>query len=300
LTQNTDNQSLRAAGTWRELRSVLSAEASASRDTNLNNELADTGITTGTTRRSTRNASFSWYQILSTRNQVTTQFNYADVNYDSDRNPFYALQGYQYPSLSLTATHQWSDRVSLQLNTYASRLLSDLPGSDSESYGLTLGFSRELTTRIGLLLSGGASRQETYGQIQSGYIGRFELTRKDVLGSWRLSASRNVSASGYGVLVTRDDFGLQYDRRLRPRWSGTFSLRALSNHDIASGNFGSGERGRFQRAETGFSWEADRDWRVNATTSFTRASQPGRTEMAEGWRVLLAAIWSPQPQRLSR
>jgi len=294
--QNTSNQSLQAAGTWRDDRSAFAAEASVARDNAFNNELADTGIVTGSTRRRSKFGALSWTHQQSEHNQLDVQFSYSDVDYKSERE--YRLFGYRYPSISITDSIDWSPRTTIQLTAYGSRLISQGYSSDSDSMGARVGLNRALTSRITAFFSAGLSRQTVGSGSDSGYIGRFELTRTDVLGQWRLHAERSISASGYGVLVTRDDAGLSFDRRLTQRWSSTFALRSLRNNDIAANV--SGERRRYERAEAGLGWQAGRTWRVNATASLTRARQTENSPLAEGWRAIVSLIWAPQPRLVSR
>ncbi len=123
VAQGTNNQSLRAVGTWRAERSTTTAQLSASRDTNLNNEIADTGIATGTTERRAKNAALGWTAQTTEDSELEVQASYADLDYDSDRDA--RLVGYRYPSLSLTETLRGSDRTSWMLSGYAARLMSD-------------------------------------------------------------------------------------------------------------------------------------------------------------------------------
>jgi len=306
--QNTNNQSLRAAGSWRDDRSVLEAEASYVRDNALNNQLADTGFITGDTERRAKDAALSWSYERSDRNTLSVQASYSDVGYQ--RNQAYTLLGYKYPSVAVTQSLEWSPRTAMELMAYASRLIPEGAAADSDSIGARIGFSRALTTRIHAFFSAGLSRQIVAGrsesasaagspsQSESGYIGRFELTRDHVNGRWRLFAERSISASGYGSLVTRNDVGLSFDWRLSPRWSATFGLRSLRNDDIALST--SGERRRYERAEAGFGWQATRMWRVNATVASTRARQAESSPLVAGWNARVSATWSPQRRLVSR
>jgi hypothetical protein len=276
----------------------------------LNNELPETGLLTGSTLRRSKFANLSWSHEQSDRSRLDLQAGYSDIDYQTESFyslfgfvfPNVSLYGYQYPSVSVTQTHEWSPRTTLQFDAYAARLISQGGAGDSDNFGGHVGVSRALTTRINLFASVGVSRQQVNGLNESGYIGRFELTRKDTLGQWRLYAERSVAASGYGVLVNRDDVGLSLDRRLTPRWSATLGIRSLRSDDIGSvvPGVGSGERRRYERAESALYWQMSRTWRVSANASLTRASQGQDAFLVEAWRAALSATWSPQPRLLSR
>lgn len=184
---------------------------------------------------------------------------------------------------------------------YAARLMSDNANADSDSYGFTLGFQRLLTSHISLFMSAGLSRQKTEFSNESGKIGRFELTHVGVLTSMRLSAERNVSASAYGYLITRDTYSFSAERRLRPRWTTRLTLRSVRNDDLLAGfSFGSGERAQYDRAESTLAWKATRTLDLSFNASWSRAEQARWLPPADGWRAALAATWTPQPRMMSR
>jgi len=306
INQNTNNQSLSAAGTWVRDRSRLAAQASWSRDDTLNNEIEETGAFTGTTQRRTKLAALSWTAEQSSLSQFHAQLSFSDVEYQYERFftlfgvtiPVRSLHGYQYPSISLTQTHLWSDRSSVQLSGYAGRLISTGDTPDSDSYGVDAGWDHALTARIKLFISAGVSRQGVSGRNQDGYIGRLEVTRQEVLGQWRLFARRSVAASGYGYLVTQDEAGVSFERRMTPRWNGLLSMRSFLSEDITLDQ--RRDSRRYERAEAALSWRAAPAWQLRGAVAFARARRSGEAPLSDGWSTLLQAVWSPQPRAMSR
>ncbi len=160
----------------------------------------------------------------------------------------------------------------------------------------TLGFQRLLTSRTSLFLSAGLSRQKTEFSNESGKIGRLELSHAGALTSMRLSAERNVSASAYGYLITRDTYAFSVERRLRPRWTTRLTLRSVRNDDLLAGfSFGSGERAQYDRAESTLAWKTTRTLDLSFNASWSRAEQASWLPPADGWRAA-----SPPPGRRSR
>jgi hypothetical protein len=307
VRQNTSNQSVSASGMWLGDRSVLSTRAAWIRDDTLNNEIADTGAFTGTTQRRTKMASMAWTADQSSVSQFQAQFNYSDVVYEYERFfdflglqiPLQSLYAYKYPTLSLTETRTLSGRTSLQFNVYGGRLMMvDDASPDSDSYGASLGWTHSLTARLKVYLSAGVSRQVTDGVNNDGYIGSFELTWQDARGQWRLFANRDVAPGAYGFLVTQDDAGLSFERRLTPRWSGSLALRSLSSEDITPTLVR--QRRRYDRAEAGLNWRATESWRLRGAVILARARPFEAAPISTSWSTLLQAIWSPQPSTLSR
>lgn len=309
-SRDGNQQSLLVSGTWIEDRSILAAQASYTRDNTLESDQPDSGVFLGGSRRRAKNAGLSWSHEQSDNNHLDLQLAYSDVRYEDDRLfeffglvfPYELLYAYKYPSISATQSMQWSPRSALQFSAYAARLITADTGGDSDSYGARVGISRSLTTHLGLFVSAGVSRQSV-GQgaderHESGYIGRFELTHKGELNQWRLYAERNVSPGGYGFLVTADEAGLGFERRLAPRWSTYLSARTTRREDITADL--RNDRRRWERADAGLGWQASRAWRVALAAAFTRAQQSNAAPLVHGWSATASAVWAPRPRTLSR
>ena len=304
--RNADYQSLDAAGMWKEDNSVYTAQAAYTRDNLLNSELADTGIFTGGSKRTSKNGAFSWTHDFSDRNNLQAQLSYADVQYeDQDIILFFGLPfevrnlyGYRYPSITIVQSHVISPRTTLQVSAYGGRLTPTEDRPVSDNYGTQIGFTRALTSRYTLSISAGGSRQSTDSNTETGYIGRLELTRTDALGQWHASIARSVSASALGLLVRIDEAILSLDQRLTPRWSTHFALRGVRTEDV--GLVGETQHSLYERADAAFIWQTTRTWKLTATTSFTRARRADALPVASGWTAMLAAVWTPRPSMLSR
>jgi len=304
--RNADSQSLEAGGMWKEGNSVYSGQVAYARDNLLNSELADTGIFTGGSRRTSKIGNFSWTHDFSDRNNLQAQLSYTDAQYE-DQNvllffgfPFELrnLYGYRYPSVTLTQSHVISPRTTLQVSAYAGKLMPSEDRPDSDNYGAQIGFNRALSSRSALTISAGVSRQSTDFSSETGYIGRLELTRTDALGVWHASIARNVSASALGVLVRIDEAVLSLDQRLTPRWSTRLGLHGVLTEDV--GLTGDPSHTRYERADASFIWQTTRTWKLTATTSFTRYRRVDDQPLFSGWTALLAAVWTPRPTLMSR
>jgi hypothetical protein len=177
---------------------------------------------------------------------------------------------------------------------------------ESDNLGAQIGFTREITPRITLSLSGGYSRQtvdRSFGPFaftsrDSGYTGELEITRRDVLGQWRFSGGHSVTASGYGSLVARTQAVFAFERRFAERWTATASLRHVGNEDV--GNVRSGEVRSFQRFDGGLSWRVTRTWTLGASAFVNRLQRREDSPLAEGSGAILSATWVPKARTLSR
>lgn len=301
---DSDNESVQAAGLWRTPRSLYSAQASAVHENTLNN--VDSDLFGVDVRRRTNSASFGWtHDQTKDRHQLQATLSYSEADYQG--NVLYRESGYRYPSASITQSLGWSPRSSIQLTAFGSHLDSD-SGRTSDSYGAQIGFTYDYSERINAQLAGGYSRQTIEQPIffglftaktrDSSYNGLFQVTRRDTLGQWRISASRSVTPSGFGVLVTRTEAVVAFDRRIAARWSANASLRHVGNQDV--GEIASGEVRNYQRFDAGLSWRASRAWTLNVSTFLNRLERNTNSPLAEGWGAVLSATWVPNPRLLSR
>jgi hypothetical protein len=124
------------------------------------------------------------------------------------------------------------------------------------------------------------------------------VKRTGELATWRLFAERSVAPSAFGFLVTRDEAGLSFERRLAPRWNTSLGFRRVSSDDIAAAF--SGEVHLYERADTALSWQASRTVRLIGSASVTRIERAADSPYAEGWRAIVAVTWTPQPRIVSR
>jgi hypothetical protein len=298
---------MQAAGVWRTQRSLYSAQASVAHQNTLNTALDGASDLVGVdVRRRSNLASFAWtHEQTKDRHQLIVELNYADVDYQG--NELYRLSGYRYPTASITQSIGWSPRSSIQLTAYGSHLDSD-SNRTSDSYGAQIGFTYDVTSRIDLSLSGGYSRQTIEQPVffglfmittrDAGYTGQFQVTRRETLGQWRLSAGRSVTPSGFGVLVTRTEAAVAFERRIAARWSASTSLRHVGNQDI--GAVSSGEVRKYERFDAGLAWRASRTWTLNISSFANRLQRHTSAPLAEGWGAVLSATWVPNPRVVSR
>jgi len=296
-SRDADNESLAAVGNWNFPRSMFTARAALAHQNTLGSEFADSGIIDIDTRRRSKTGALSWtHAQTKDRNQLSVQVSHADIDYQGSE--AYRTSGYRYPSLSVTQVLGFSPRSSMQLTAYGSSLRSDADSEVSNSVGAQVGFSHDLTSNMSLSLAGGLSRKTTGSGGESGYTGELELTRSDARTKWRLFAQRSVAPSGFGVLVTRTEAGLAFDRRLAPRWATTMSIRSIGNDDFDFTR--SGEVRRYERLDAGLIWQASRTWLVSGLSSVSRMQRFRDEGFAEGWRLMCSAAWSPNPRIVSR
>lgn len=307
VAQNARNFAFTGASLLIWERAQLNAQASVSRDDTLNSELADTGTFTGSTERNAKSALISWRYTQSDRRVLDVLLSYSDLEYENLQFydffgtpiPLHSQFGYRYPSIAVTERLQWTQRSSFQISGHANRLISQTPGNDSNTQGISLGLTHALTPHIEVTLNGGLSRQVRDGDANTGYTGRFELAAKQLLGQWSLSVQRSAEPSAYGYLVTRTDAAVSLNRRLTPRWSGWVAAHGLWN-ESAEDLRQIGEHRRYDRTEAGATWDATRTWRLSATAAYSQVQFGPGAPLTHASRFTLGATWTPRPSRMSR
>jgi hypothetical protein len=293
---DSDNQRLLAFGSWRDERTQIDAYAQYADESTLVTELTETGIIDGDTQRELMSAGADWSRQISANHQLSARVAYQDIGYRGD--DVSLLSGYRYASAALTERARLSPRTAVSLSIFSSRLRPGSFGESSREAGLSIAMDREISSRLASRVSVGYSERATAAGDDSGYVGELELTRRGVLGDWRLFATRSMSPSGRGLLVLRTSAGLAFERALSARWGVSVDAQGVRNEDV--GENISGERYSYSGITTGLEWQGSRTWRLGFETGFNVAQDRSGSESHQGWRAAVRFVWTPRRFSISR
>jgi hypothetical protein len=244
-------------------RGKYGVDASLSYATALTTE--DIVAETGVLRRDARTSRDSWAlsprfsYILTERNTLSGDFTLSAVDYDGG-----GYRDYQFYLANLALGHALSprDTVSgiLYLSQYDRLLREDGdpfgPGvfvagdveAASRSIGLQVGYERKLTETVTGTVAVGAVRTDfeadavrlstgggadlfpdstDYGQLLTA-----KLTQRLERGEWDLGLTRNLTPTGDGVLVRRDEAKAGYRRELGPRSTARAALVVFQEESV--------------------------------------------------------------------
>ena len=291
-----DDRSLSFSSAWRREHLRWIGSAQMAEESTLTSEPTDTGIVEGDTTRRTKSVastlSFEHTELRSTEFQASI----ADVDYHgrfADR-----LPGYRYPSLSLSERFIVSERTSLVMAAFASRLESPFYLGESREAGFSYAIDHAVSDRTLVHVSFGGSARDAAAGRSNGYVGELEISHETEQGQWRLFYHRKLAPSGLGFLVERNEAGLSLRHPISALVTGSLNVLAVHNDNSSFG--GTSERRRYETVETGLDWRLRETTQLGFKLGARRAQQREDSELAAGWRASVVLTWTPRPQTLSR
>ncbi len=262
-------------------------DAGLADDSTLTTEVGETGFIEGNTRRRAGSVAATLTQYLETRHMLQYAISATDIEYQRARDT--GLVGYRYPAASLLYVFSNTARFSTTFGASATRL--DAPDAHvrSDTRGAQLGVRFLAAERCALEARVGSTATSARGRVDHNRTVYAGLTWNDELSRIELSASREVEASGRGVLVNADDVRLRFSRELTERLSLDTSLRASRRQDI---DLRGGLEYRYGTAAATLSWKLEEAWTLALAGVFSRQEYASR-DPAEGSRIGLALSWRP-------
>jgi hypothetical protein len=293
---DSDDQFLDLGCEFRRERAAWGLSASLARDSTLTSELEDTGFVSANKRheRASMTASGGWN--YSERGQLGVLASAQEHRYLDAVNT--GLVDYQYANGAVWMSYALSERSRGGAQLSWGSFEVESPGADTTDQAARLTFAYAFAPHLRLNITGGRIRVASTGRSEQGTAYSIELQREGELTDWRLSAERDVSPSGRGVLVRRDDFVMTLGRHLTARLHGDLSLKHIVDRDLVQGLPGADRD--YQRGEARVDWRADQNWVFTGFVSYTRQSYANSPDIADGTSCGVSILWMPRRVELSR
>jgi hypothetical protein len=214
---NSDNQDLKADIAYGWERNSLSLYGRYWRDSTLNTAFLDTGFDQrqieGATRRTESTLRPAWNWQITEKQTLDTSLQGQTVDYESDR-----YVDYDYATANVNWTYILTERMRLQLQPYYSWFKNEADISvKSNTYGLQAGFLWAVSEKWQWdLLAGGSKIYSEYAQgviedqDSSSYIGNTTLSFTEEKYGFNANLSSNISPSGNGILLQRNQGRLSF------------------------------------------------------------------------------------------
>ncbi|WP_157726362.1 porin family protein [Imhoffiella purpurea] len=229
--------SMNALASYRLGRSSFEVQGALDYDSTLTSEVSTSGYVQANKRRIRLFAQPTWTYMLTPRATLELSASYQDVSYeDVDVIPLY---DYDYTTAGLTFIYALSERAQASLRATFDRYDASETDLESETRGMLLGMSYQLSETLSLSAFTGVrnstSRYGTWlGVIEtdsSGPLFEVELKKRFEVGSLSLSAQRSMLPSGDGQLLDTTSLSLSYDYPLGPRWTLGLNADAYRNRN---------------------------------------------------------------------
>jgi hypothetical protein len=309
------NRAIDLASKWTGVRSTFGLGGSYSELSTLGTELTSTGVVEGNTRQRQETAFMSWQYQQSENRQLTAQANYNNTTYTGQE--AFLLPGYRYPNGSLAERFTLSDRDAITVSASGGYLSSPHSpiqdsslcasktttcSSSTEDEQLVAALDHSFSERLTLYASAGVNDRSSNGR-KTGYVGEFTLKRiVDERNQWKLDYTRNVSASGFGVLAQHSAGTVSYSRDLAYQLNAGLAVSYIEDsQDVTSGPLLLQTR-KYESADATLKWLSGETSTVSLGAGYSRAttvSEPP-TPVAHGWRASISYRWTPRPVSFSR
>jgi hypothetical protein len=250
----------------------------------------------GQTRRRALQGGGTWTWSQRERWQLVLQGSDADISYTGQQAPY--LPGYRYPSGSLGERYLFSDRTSLTLSAFATKLLSDTPQNSSRQEGIRLEYNYSVTALTAVDAWVDASDRTVLGVTSHGVDESLSISHTLERGNFALTYLHALVPVGTGYLTEQQQATASALRNLTLYLDGDLGLTYIKNNETAV--LLGLARQRYENAAAGLTWRTAEHWSLRLQLSGGRCSLPASEEMVSEWRAQLTLTWKPQALVMSR
>jgi hypothetical protein len=294
---NGDDRSVSVGMNWIRERSTLNLTASYFDQSTLVTEVLETGIVSGDTHRRLVQAGAGWNWSQTERRALIVQVNYLDVDYHGRSSS--QLAGYRYPSGSIGEQLTFSERGSLTLSAFGSRLESGTQGNSSSlEEGLQVGMTYLWSEQTSIDASLGKSRRVLTGQSSTGTDASIALDHSLSFGKLSFSYKRSLVPYGVGFLVEQQQFVGTFSRSWSPYLDSSVSFYRIEKSENAV--LLNLDRRNYDSLAARLNWHPAQTWSVGATLEGVRTHTADLAgEVVQKWRSSVSFTWSPFPKSRS-
>lgn len=268
----------------------------------------------------------SWSYVLTERDRLSLDADLSAVDYESVPGGGYV--DYRFAVANAALGHALTERDTVSGIVYLSRYDRDVLDSVTDSIGFQVGYERELTETLTGYAAFGMVRSEfTSDPLRFFVIGpggvplvgpdgrpvvievsndstdwgqliNLRLKQRLYEGEWSLEATRNLSPTGDGVLVTRDEVRADYTHRWTERLSGRLGVFAFKDESSTS-RVQVADRD-YARLELGVSYRLTPYWTVSGRYAYRYEKYDTVDDPADSNAVWVTLAWQGDRWAASR
>jgi hypothetical protein len=238
-----------------------------------------------------------WSYRISGRSAITAAVDYFDVDYEDVFQD--VLIDYTDTKAELSYSNSFSNVTTGILQLNARQFRNDDEINEFDGFGFMLGFERALSEKTELRALVGidnARFTEDGPEDESEWVADLSIIR--TLETIRILAAyrRSISASSTRIPVVRDDFILNFSRRLSEKITANLGARAYQTNGLTGGS----EAGRnYVKLTAGFGWLLSPTFLLEFEVSHTNIDRRLIGEAANSNQFGVWFVWRPNsPDRL--
>jgi hypothetical protein len=275
-----------------------SADGATSGTEGLSDELvtdgdADLGTVQTLVRRSTirvvPNASYD----IDPRTSIRLSYRYVDTSFD-DTDDADSIQDSQSHAGILDLRRELSPRDSGSLQIQRTRFKPDLR-ADVDTWEARFGWERQVTERVRSRLSAGASRIESDGGNETGFLFSARIDRSTERGNLYALVERTLRPSAFGEIIEFDQLIFGTDQAISDRLSWSLRARASRNDSSAEGVFDRSQN--YADVSPSLRWQLTDAWSIGTGYTYTWVDRDRDTTSTTRNAVSVSLTYSP-PRRL--
>lgn len=287
-----DDRSLRTRFTYGSPRLQWNASADLVYDTTLTSELGLTGLVDSNRPHEGTSLSGGPTYLLSERTNAGMQAYWNHNHYRDAR--FTGLLDYEYAALSVFAGHSLSSRTQLTFITRAGELhVPDFPLADKQDASAVLKWRYQLARSWSAEVAAGPSYARSDIASDDGLVLRGELEHREERWTYSISAGRDVTPTGRGGLIRRDQASLSASHWWTPRLVSSVTLHGVRNQELLVSAGLPGDELHYGRIELKFNWRwTERVSVAGGFTGLTQQMKSRRNSDVDNYTAAVSIIWN--------
>lgn len=210
------------------------------------------------------------------------------------------LHDYTYGLVALNGGYELTHTVSVGWRASVGELDVQDIERRSRDIDASLSLDWQLAERWHARLSYGPTRVESASGDSSGHVYAASITKDNVRSNVRLAFERDVTPTGRGVLVTRDEATLAMSYALTPRTALSLNVEAVRTTDAIDIPGIPEQTNEFASVESSLRWRCAERWSVVLAAGGRYLRYEHRRDDAEGFNVSVGLVWNGHPRTLSR
>jgi hypothetical protein len=213
---------------------------------------------------------------------------------------FTGLVDYRYGLATINGTYLVTENIDLGAQVSVGELQVPDTGVRSRNFEGSISLDWQLAEQWHAQLAYGPSRTESDAGDAEGYIYSASLTKQSLRSTVQLGAKRDVSPTGRGLLVTRDQASVTATYAITPHTTCSLTAAAIRTTDTIEVPGVADDTNEFVRLESSLRWRLAEYWSLVAAVGARSITHAERSRSAEGFNVSLGLAWQGAPRSVSR
>lgn len=285
---------------YRGERDRWTVDGGLTRDNTLMAELQTTGVVLAFTQRNLWTASPTWTHNLTERTALIAGYQFADATYENGIR--LGLVDYQTNGGNAGISYQIADKSRVQLTGIATLFQAPQRNLESKIFGGQVSLNHDVSETFSLKLEAGP--RFINNVVQSGsqslsdhslvWVGNATIRKQLERTTVTLDASREITPSGFGLLLETNRIGMTIGQQLTENLSASITGQALAASSTpTAGSVTSFPKSRYFSVQPKLSWKINDWWGAEAWYSYAQRDVDSLSVTAMANMVSVSITYTP-------